>query len=60
MDHRDMSAPDLERRDQLGEDASKTNRVRQGVTGHGVRYVLIFGIAGVVLCFVLVYAAFFG
>jgi hypothetical protein len=30
------------------------------VTGHNVRYVLIFGIAGVVLGFVLVYVAVFG
>lgn len=36
------------------------NKVRQGVTGHNVRYVLLFGIAGVVLAFIFVYVAFFG
>jgi len=32
---------------------------RAGVTGHNVRYVLYFGLAGVVLAFALIYAAFF-
>jgi hypothetical protein len=32
---------------------------RAGVTGHNVRYVLYFGIGGVVLAFALIYAAFF-
>jgi cobalamin biosynthesis Mg chelatase CobN len=31
---------------------------RQGVTGQGVRYVLIFGILGVVIAFAAIYAAF--
>ena len=31
-----------------------TDEARQGVTGHNVRYVLGFGIAGAVICFVLV------
>jgi hypothetical protein len=31
-----------------------TDQARQGVTGHNVRYVLGFGIAGVVIGFVLV------
>jgi len=35
-----------------------TNRTRQGVTGHNVRYVLVFGLVGVVLAFILIYAAF--
>jgi hypothetical protein len=30
-----------------------TNEARQGVTGHNVRYVLGFGIVGVVIGFVL-------
>ena len=34
-----------------------TTEARQGVTGHNVRYVLIFGLAGVILAFILV--AFF-
>ena len=35
-----------------------TTAVRQGVTGHNVRYVLGFGLAGVVTAFALV--AYFG
>ena len=31
-----------------------TTEARQGVTGHNVRYVLIFGLAGVILAFILV------
>ena len=32
------------------------NRVRAGVTGHNVRYVLIVGVALVVVAFILIYA----
>jgi acid phosphatase family membrane protein YuiD len=39
---------------------SSTNRTRQGVTGHNVRYVLVFGLVGVVLAFILIYTAFSG
>jgi hypothetical protein len=35
-------------------------RARQGVTGHNVRYVLGFGLAGVIIAFVIVYLIFFG
>jgi len=34
-----------------------TTRARQGVTGHNVRYVLAFGIVGVVIVFALAYLA---
>lgn len=37
---------------------SKT-RARQAVTGHNVRYVLGFGLAGVVVAFAIVYFVFF-
>jgi hypothetical protein len=37
-----------------------TTRARQGVTGHNVRYVLGFGVAAVVVAFVIVYVIFFG
>ncbi len=33
---------------------------RQGVTGHNVRYVLGFGIAAIVIAFIIVYLAYFG
>jgi hypothetical protein len=32
-----------------------TDRARQGVTGNGVRYVLIFGLLGVIIAFALVF-----
>lgn len=32
-------------------------QARQGVTGHNVRYVLGFGLAGVVVAFIVVYFA---
>ena len=34
-----------------------TTEARQGVTGHNVRYVLGFGIAGVVIVFAIAYLA---
>jgi hypothetical protein len=36
-----------------------TVRSRGGVTGHNVRYVLAFGLAGVILAFIVI-AIFFG
>jgi hypothetical protein len=35
-------------------------RARQGVTGHNVRYVLGFGLVGVIVAFLIVYLIFFG
>ena len=35
-----------------------TTEARQGVTGHNVRYVLLFGTGGVALAFALIYAVF--
>jgi hypothetical protein len=32
---------------------------RQGVTGHNVRYVLAFGICGVIAAFIIIYFLFF-
>jgi hypothetical protein len=40
-----------------GAEVVDTTRARQGVTGHNVRYVLIFGIVGVVILFALAYVA---
>jgi hypothetical protein len=36
-----------------------TNQARQGVTGHHVRYVLGFGLIGIIITFAVVYAAYF-
>ncbi len=33
---------------------------RQGVTGHNARYVLGFGLAAVIIAFVVVYVVYFG
>ena len=45
---------------EVREDSMETNKTRQGVTGHNVRYVLYFGLAGVIVGFVLVYLMVFG
>jgi hypothetical protein len=50
------SAPEMRER---GDGAISTNRARQATTGHNVRYVLIFGLGGVVVAFVVLYAFFF-
>lgn len=39
--------------------ALEPNEARQGATHHNVRYVLGFGILGVLVAFVAVYVAFF-
>lgn len=36
-----------------------TTRARQGVTGHNVRYVLGFGIAAIVVAFLILYLVYF-
>ena len=36
-----------------------TERVRAGVTGHNVRYVLIFGLIAVIIAFAIVYLVYF-
>ena len=36
-----------------------TTEARQGVTGHNVRYVLVWGIVGVIVAFAIVYFLFF-
>jgi hypothetical protein len=37
------------------ENQDETNRVRQGVTGHNVRYVLAVGLIGVIVVFMIAY-----
>jgi hypothetical protein len=36
-----------------------TTEARQGVTGHNVRYVLVWSTGGVIVAFVIVYFLFF-
>ena len=38
---------------------ANSDQSRQAVTGHGVRYVLAFGLGGAVIAMVIVYFAFF-
>jgi hypothetical protein len=50
------------RQESTGDDmptVKSTDAARAGVTGHGVRYVLGFGLAGAVLAFV-VFGVYFG
>lgn len=35
-------------------------QARQGVTGHGVRYVLGVGVAAMIIAFVIIYLIYFG
>ena len=37
-----------------------TDQARQGVTGHNVRYVLVFGLVGVAIAFAIIYLVYFG
>jgi hypothetical protein len=52
-------SPDPLEPDELDDASPETNKTRQGVTGHNVRYVLLFSLIGVVVAFTIVYAAFF-
>jgi hypothetical protein len=36
------------------------SEAREGVTGHNVRYMLVFGLAGVIIGFAIIYGYFFG
>lgn len=40
-------------------DDTQTSRVRQGVTGQGLRYMLGWGLGGIVVAFTVVYFIFF-
>jgi hypothetical protein len=37
-----------------------TTEARQGVTGQNVRYVLGFGLVGVIIAFTIIYLIYFG
>lgn len=40
------------------ETVETTDRARQGVTGHGVRYVLAFGLLGIIFAFTMMLVIF--
>jgi hypothetical protein len=52
----DPRPPDHERAAPVEKSA---NEAREGVTGHNVRYVLLFGLGGVIVAFVIIYAVYF-
>jgi hypothetical protein len=56
-DQRAREYKDSDRRN--GPDQISTVRSRAGVTGHNVRYVLSFGLIGVIVGFAIVYLAYF-
>jgi hypothetical protein len=35
------------------------NEAREAVVGHNVRYMLVFGLAGVIVAFLIIYGLFF-
>jgi hypothetical protein len=57
-----MSYPDSERapeqRAPLGAEGRATNQVRQGITGHKVRYVLYWGLGGLIVIYTVIYFVF--
>jgi hypothetical protein len=44
---------------QRGTVEESTVEARGGVTGHGVRYVLVWGTLGVIVAFAVIYMVFF-
>jgi hypothetical protein len=57
---RDQIAPEYKEADRrTGSHQENTARARAGVTGHNVRYVLSFGLIGVIVAFAIVYAFYF-
>jgi hypothetical protein len=58
-----MSMSSLQDRPEFGRRGSRTvvptEEVRQGVTGHNVRYVLGIGLAAAVVAFAVLYAIYF-
>jgi len=58
----DTRAPEYKEVDQkaVQHPALPARRARQGVTGHNVRYVLGFGLAAIIVAFIIVYLIFFG
>ena len=56
----DQIAPEYKEADRRsGPNQENTERARAGVTGHDVRYVLIFGLLAVIIAFAIVYLFYF-
>jgi hypothetical protein len=58
----DKRAPEYKEADRrtAAEPVVPTPRARAGVTGHNVRYVLGFGLAAIIVAFVIVYLVYVG
>jgi hypothetical protein len=58
----DTRAPEYKEADRstAQQEVVPASRARQGVTGHNARYVLGFGLAAVIVAFVIVYLIYFG
>jgi hypothetical protein len=58
----DTRAPEYKEADRkaMEQPGLPARRARQGVTGHNVRYVLGFGLVGIIVAFIIVYLIFFG
>jgi hypothetical protein len=58
----DTRAPEYKEADRQAASSAAVSapRARQGVTGHNVRYVLGFGLVGIIVAFLIVYLIFFG
>jgi len=55
-----MEPRSAERSSGTGKPIEKSaNEAREGVVGHNVRYMLLFGLAGVIVAFATVYGYFF-
>ena len=54
-------APEYKEADRrvAGQPVVPAQRARQGVIGHNVRYVLGFGLAAIVIAFIIVYVIYF-
>jgi hypothetical protein len=51
--------PVMAANDRLTRPVVTTSEARSGVTGHNIRYVLIFGLGGVIVAFGIIFYAFF-
>ena len=58
----DRRSPEYKEADQKAalRDGMSSVRARQGVVGHNVRYVLGFGLAAIIVAFIIVYLVYFG
>ncbi len=55
-----MEPRSAEQRSGTGKPVEKSaDEAREGVVGHNVRYMLVFGLAGAIVAFAIVYGYFF-